>query len=172
MSGDVARIDDRPGADLVDATDATRELAAEFARALSAGERSAVESLLAETVAALVSGRGPAAGRHDGRTAVLDALFLTGRPDASIDAAEVAEVLADGRRALVVVAQSGTVAGRPVAWETAFHLQTDGERVAGITEYSGDQAVADEVVVAPPAESASNERRWWRWRGRVRRGGG
>ncbi|MEM9039953.1 MAG: hypothetical protein AAGD33_08655 [Actinomycetota bacterium] len=167
MTGDVAHIDvAAPRPDVDDATEATRELAAEFARALTTGDGESARALLAESVAVLVSGRGPTAGRHDGREEARSALLVDARPDVVVDTVDVAEVLADGRRALVVIAQSGSIGPRPVAWETAFHLQTDGERIVGVTEYSGDQYVADEVTSVPVMP---NEGRWWRWRARSRR---
>jgi ketosteroid isomerase-like protein len=135
---------------------ATSELAYELAEVLTG--RAAVELLneiLADDVCYLAPGRGPGAGLHRGIESVVASLLLPGRSDVQVDRTELTELLVTGDRALVIVETSGRddASGgdcADFAYETAFHLQCLAGRIVGITEYSGDQYLADGL--AAPAE--------------------
>jgi ketosteroid isomerase-like protein len=150
--------------------DAVRELASMFADALCAGDRQRIESLVSPEVIYQVPGRSAIAGVHRGADAVLGALSPVPPPGVDVQSVDITEVLVDGRRALIVIATCGVAPGGPFDHETALHLQTDGERVVAVTEYSGEQYVAD-ALLAPraavgastgqPVTTRSSKRRWW-----------
>ncbi len=137
---------------------ATRELARAFARALATGDRAALELLLGEQAAYQAPGRSAVSGTHVGRHAVVDALTVTAAPGTEVAGVDVTELMADGHRAFVALLLRGSTPSGPFQFELGLHLQTDGERVVGVTEYSGDQYTADLLVGGPQsaAEAAAS----------------
>ena len=105
------------------------------------------ERILADDVVYLVPGRGPSAGLHRGRAAVVAALATPVRAGVAIDNCEATELIADGDRAVGIILLTGTSAdGTSFSFEVAFHLHCSHDRILAITEYAGDQYTADELV--------------------------
>ena len=154
------------GSDL--ATDSTRELAEEFASVVTTADRAGLERLLAEHVVYLAPGRSAVAGLHRGRSATVSALTVAAARGTEVTGVDVTELMADGHRAFVTLLLRGTTPGGPFRFELGLHLQTDGESIVGITEYSGDQYTAD-ALLAPPAADPSPEAPRRRRRFRLRR---
>jgi ketosteroid isomerase-like protein len=158
------------------ASQATRELAVAFSSALAAGDEERLAPLLANHVAYRTPGRHAAAGVHRGRDRVMRTLVAPADASLREIRTEVTEIVVDARRAFVVLRTTGEfddgVVTAPVDVEVALHLQTDGERILGITEYTDDQYVLDRILPgAPAAVRAVPERtgRWRRWWQRSRR---
>ncbi|MEO1059209.1 MAG: hypothetical protein AAFY28_20060 [Actinomycetota bacterium] len=133
----------------VHAAPSTHEVLASLGAALLAGDRDALETLLAGDVVALVPGRHRAAGVHRGPTAVVDALMVAPPPGVRVVGIDVTEVLVEGSRGLLVIGIQAALdadADAVVAFEVAFHVQCDRGLVIGITEYAGDQHAIDELL--------------------------
>jgi ketosteroid isomerase-like protein len=158
-----------------DATSATRELVSMFAAALCAGDGPRLVGLLAHDVVHQVPGRSSVAGIHRGIDAVRDSLTVPAVTGAVLDDVRVTELLCENDRAFLTIEMSGAIAGRPFRFETGFHVQSDGEHIIAVTEYSGDQYAADAAVgtevggaassAVPPvsiATSSTRSPRWWR----------
>jgi ketosteroid isomerase-like protein len=154
--------------DLSDAS--SRELTEAFADAVSSGDAQGLRSLLGDQVIYQLPGRSAGAGLHHGREHVTAALTQPVAPGAIVDRVDVTETMNDGHRGLVIVLLHGRSEDGPFAVEVAFHLQTDGESIIGITEYSGNQYLVDSMLAGSGAarERASSSRRRRRWPGRRR----
>ena len=131
------------------ATAATRELAEEFAAVVSTGDRVGLEGLMAEHVVYLAPGRSAVAGLHRGRSATVSALTVAAAQGTEVTGVDVTELMADGHRAFVTLQLRGTTPMGHFRFELGLHLQTDGEAIVGITEYSGDQYTADALLATP-----------------------
>jgi len=149
---------------------ASRELTEAFADAVSSGDAQGIPSLLGDQVIYQLPGRSAGAGLHHGREHVTEALTQPVAPGVVVDRVDVTETMNDGNRGLVIVLLHGRSEEGPFAVEVAFHLQTDGESIIGITEYSGDQYLVDSLLAGPveARERASSSRRRRRWPGRRR----
>lgn len=154
--------------DLSDAS--SRELTEAFAGAVSSGDAQGIRSLLGDHVIYQLPGRSAGAGLHHGREHVTAALTQPVAPGALVDCVDVTETMNDGHRGLVIVLLHGRSQDGPFAVEVAFHLQTDGESIIGITEYSGDQYLIDSLLAGSAAarDRATPSRRRRRWPGRRR----
>ena len=151
---------------------ATRELAAAFTSALVAGDAERLSQLLVNDVACRTPGRHAAAGVHRGRDRVMRALVSPADGRVRKIRTEVTDIVVDARRAFVVLRTTGQlddgVVTEPIDVEVALHLQTDGERILGITEYNDDQYVLDRILPGTPSkvpeepEPTGRRRRWWR----------
>ena len=150
---------------------ATRELAAAFSSALAAGDAEQLSQLLADDVACRTPGRHMAAGVHRGRDRVMRALVSPADERVREIRTEVTDIVVDVRRAFVVLRTTGQlddgVETVPIDVEVALHLQTDGQRILGITEYNDDQHVLDRILPRTPPEvpelpeRTGRRRRWW-----------
>lgn len=156
------------------------ELAVGFTESLCAGDRSALADVLGSGVVYQAPGRSVVAGVHRGRDRVVDKLNVAAAPGVAIDGAVVTELMTDGDRAFAAILMTGRTPSRPFRFEVAFHLQSDGDEIVGITEYSGDQHTADELVAgasdvavttgpgeaqwSPPDPETRRPRRWLRRR--------
>ena len=126
------------------------DLTDRFAAAVVAGDRAGLGQVLSPDVVYQAPGRSAVAGLHRGRDRVVEVLCAAAAEGATIDPAIVTETMVDGRRAFVVVLMTGSTALGRFAFEVGFHLQSDGELVVGVTEYSGDQYTADALLGSPP----------------------
>ncbi|MFK7919267.1 MAG: nuclear transport factor 2 family protein [Ilumatobacter sp.] len=145
----------------------TTALITAFGAALAAGDTDRVGSLLGEDVAYQVPGRSSAAGVHLGRDEVVARLTAPAGAATQVDDVEVTESMVDGQRGMVIVLMRGATSGSLFAVETALHLQTDGELIIGISEYSGDQHLMDSLLSdatdgACQAKAVRRSARWWR----------
>jgi ketosteroid isomerase-like protein len=148
---------------------ATRELVEAFAAAASTGDVESLGALLSHDVVYQVPGRSRSAGLHRGAEQVIAVLHTPAVPDADVTSVTVTEVMSEGRRSFVVLAMAGVDSGTPFRFEVGFHLQTDGEYVIGITEYSGDQYQADRLLGDGfGGEAAAGDAGWRRWFRKVR----
>lgn len=149
------------------------ELAKAFAVALETANREALAKVLSEQVVYQAPGRSIIAGIHHGRCNVVAMLTIAAVPGTEVSGVEVTESMSEGTRAFLVFQISGTVPHGTFEFEVAFHLQSDCGLITGITEYSGDQYTADELVGGstrlspsqPAVQSRSRIRRLLRRRG-------
>ncbi len=152
-----------------------REIVEEFAGALACSALDRLERLLDEEVAVRTPGRSRLAGDHRGRGAALAALSAAPADHVRLTGTRVTEILVDGACGLVVLEITGSEGAGEFRFEVAFHLVVEQGRIVGVTEYSGDQYVADRLLGAAdatdrldrpvPADSTSPgspRRRWWR----------
>lgn len=82
------------------------------------------------------SSSGPLAGSYSGKNEILG---LFGRMAAVYQDSlrvEVVDVLADGRRAIVLTKESGTVGGEAVAWTCVHHWTFSGRRCISFVVYA------------------------------------
>lgn len=145
----------------------TTTLVTAFGAALTTGDLEHMRSLLGDQVAYQVPGRSAAAGVHHGRDQVITRLTAPVGAAAHVRDLEVTESMVDGQRGLIIVLMQGTTSGESFAVETAFHLQTDGDAIIGITEYSGDQHLLDTLLsgtdeCASEAKASHRSTRWSR----------
>ncbi len=143
---------------------ASSEVVEAFSTAIVSGDADRLAGLMCDDVVYQLPGPGPSSLRHTGRVEVVAALTPSPAPGVSPRRAEVTEVIVEGRRAVVIVLLSGTIDAEPFAFETAFHLAIDGRHLAGITEYSGNQHVADQLVNTDGPSRGIRSRLLQRWR--------
>jgi len=149
---------------------ASRELAEAFADAVVSGDSQGLRPLLSERVVYQLPGRSAGAGLHRGREHVTAALTQPVAPGTFVDHVEVTETMSDGNRAMVIVLLEGRAQGEPFAVEVALHLETDGESIIGVTEYSGNQYLVDSMLTGSAAtgDKAASSRRRRPWHRRRR----
>lgn len=129
----------------VDDTEA-RKLATALLQMIETGTLADLDTILAEDAIYLVPGRGHAAGLHRGQAAVTAALTQPPAEGVQITAAEPTELLANTDRAVLIVAVTGIRDESPFTFETVLHLRSRDGLITAITEYSGNQHLADLIV--------------------------
>ncbi len=117
-----------------------------------------LDDLVADDAVMLVPGRSAVAGLHEGRASVIAALGVAPAPGVSVTACDPLDLVATDDRAVAIVGLRGRIGAEPFEMEVAFHLQVRGDRIVGITEYSGDQYLADRLTASaattPPTRRA------------------
>ncbi len=132
-----------------DARPATQEqeVAARFFHATETGFYEDLPALLAENAIYLVPGKSGSSGLHRGRDAVIEALTTPVSRGVTIDSCEVTELLhGAGRAAGMVLLTGNEHDGQRFQLEIVLHLRCENGQIVAITEYSGDQYLADRLI--------------------------
>jgi ketosteroid isomerase-like protein len=119
-----------------------RKLATRAWEAVSSGDAAALEALYHEDIVWHVSGRGPWAGDHRGRAAVLGYLADVGEKAERFDASLEDVLIGDERMAFVMRAV-GSREGRSLDATYVVMLRLDGGRVAEVWSTAFDQYAVD-----------------------------
>jgi len=119
-----------------------RKLATRAWQAVSSGDAAALEKLYSEDIVWHVSGRGPYAGDHRGRDAVLGYLATVGEQADRFDASLEDVLIGDERMAFVMRAV-GSREGRSLDATYVVMLRLDGGRVAEVWSTAFDQYAVD-----------------------------
>src|SRR5262245_8974360 len=119
-----------------------RKLATRAWQAVSSGDATALESLYSEDIVWHVSGRGPWAGDHRGRDAVLGYLADVGEKAERFDASLEDVLIGDERMAFIMRA-NGRREGRSLDATYVVMLRLDGGRVAEVWSTAFDQYAVD-----------------------------
>jgi len=122
------------------------KLAKALLQMIETGRLGDLDAILAEEVIYLVPGQGRAAGLHRGRAAVTAALTQPAATGVHVTVAEPTELLTNTDRAVIIIAVTGTLDGGPFTFETVLHLRSSSGLIIAITEYSGNQYLADLLV--------------------------
>jgi hypothetical protein len=119
-----------------------RELATRVWQAVSSGDAAALERFYAEDIVWHVSGRGPQAGDHRGRDAVLGYLASVGENAERFDVVLEDVLVGDTRLAFVMRAQ-GRRDERSLDATYVLLVRLEGARVAEIWSTAFDQNAVD-----------------------------
>ncbi len=112
-------------------------------------DREAVCSMIADDCRWIIPGRGPQAGVHEGRDAVIDLFRWIMRRTEATAATEITGVIADGDYAIVLQRGTGTIRGVAAELDECLVYKLHDGQVVEMKEFQFDLYTLDEWLATP-----------------------